>query len=55
MVARAAALGNYDPSLYLRALRSALAGSDGGRDAGGRHVAGGYERADPAAFADGGG
>ena len=52
MVARARALGNYDPSLYFRGPQSA--GGERGRDAGGRSIAAGYGLAGQAASVDGG-
>ena len=48
MVARPAALGNYDPSLYFHAPGS---GRDG--DVSGRSVGGGYGPGGHSAFADG--
>jgi hypothetical protein len=55
MVARAEALENYDPSLYLRAPQATRADSEGacGRAASGKRVAGGYGPAEPAVSVDG--
>ncbi len=49
MVARAAQLGNYDPSLYFH-----CADSEHALDVSGRRVAGGCERRVPGEFVDGG-
>jgi len=49
MVAYAAKLGNYDPSLYFH-----WADSQRARDVSGKHVGGGYERHGPGEFVDGG-